>query len=88
ALEAAGLEPGELDMLICATMTPDVICPATAAEVVKKIGAIPCGAMDINIACTGLVAAINTGSAMVETGMYKHVAVIGADTLSSITDYE
>lgn len=88
ALDNAGVDPAELDMLICATMTPDVICPATAAVVVKKIGAIPCGAMDINIACTGLVAAINTGSALIETGMYRHVAVVGADTLSSITDYE
>ena len=88
ALDNAGVGLDELDMLICATMTPDVICPATAAEVVRKIDAIPCGAMDINIACTGLVAAINAGSAMVETGMYRHVAVIGADTLSTITDYE
>ena len=88
ALDHAGLDPADLDMLICATMTPDVICPAASALVVKKIGAIPCGAVDINIACTGLVAGLNHASALVETGMYRHVAVVGADTLTSITDYE
>ena len=84
----AGIEPAELDLVLCATMTPDVICPATAAEVVRKVGAIPCGAIDMNIACTGLVAALGTASALVETGMYRHVAAVGADTLSTITDYE
>jgi len=88
ALADAGLEPSDLDLVICATMTPDMICPAAACEVVKKVGAIPCGAMDINIACTGFVAGMNMASSSIESGFYKHVAVIGADTLSRITNYE
>lgn len=88
ALQNAGLQPSDLDLVIVATMTPDVICPACAPMVVEKIGAIPCGAFDINIACTGFVAALNMGAALVESGQYRNVAVIGADKLSSITNYE
>ncbi len=88
ALNAAGLKPTDLDLLICATMTPDVICPATACKVVEKIGAIPCGAFDINIACTGFVAGLNMACGLIKTGAYKTVAVLGADTLSRIVNWE
>ncbi len=88
ALHSASLDPSQLDLVLCATMTPDVICPASACEVVRKVGAIPCGAMDINIACTGMVAGLNTGAAMVQSGQYRHVGVIGADTLSRIVNWE
>ena len=88
ALDRAGLEPADLDLLLLATMTEDVVCPATACEVVKKINAIPCGAMDINIACTGFVAGMNVAAGMMATGQYRHVAVVAADVLSRIVDWE
>lgn len=88
ALDNAGLAPTDLDLLICATMTPDVICPATACKVVAKIGAIPCGAFDINIACTGFVAGINIAGPLIQTGAYRTIAVLGADTLSRIVNWE
>lgn len=88
ALRNAGLEPKDLDLLVCATMTPDVICPATACRIVDKIGAVPCGAMDLNLACTGLVAALSIANNFIMSGAYKHVAVIGADRLSTIVNWE
>lgn len=88
ALANAGLDPRELDLLLLATMTEDVVCPATACEVVKKINAIPCGAMDINIACTGFVAGLNVASGLMATGQYQHVAVVAADVLSRIVDWD
>jgi len=88
ALDNAGLEPGDLDLLVCATMTPDVICPATACRVVNKIGATPCGAMDLNLACTGLVASLSIANNFIMSGAFKNVAVIGADRLSTIVNWE
>lgn len=88
ALQKAGLDPSDLDLLICATMTPDVVCPASAAMIVQKIGAIPCGAIDINIACTGMVAALNLASNYVTAGHARHVAVVAAETLSSLVDWD
>jgi len=88
ALQNAGLAPSDLDLLICATMTPDMICPATACQVVRKIGAIPCGAFDINIACTGFVAALNLASNCIASGHHRTVAILGADTLSKIVNWE
>ncbi|MFA9476789.1 beta-ketoacyl-ACP synthase III [Phycisphaerales bacterium AB-hyl4] len=88
ALENAGMTPDELDLLICATMTPDMICPATAAQVVAKLGAVPCGAFDLNIACTGLVAAINTANNFIASGACENVAVVGAEVLSSVVNWD
>jgi 3-oxoacyl-[acyl-carrier-protein] synthase III len=88
ALGNAGLEPTDLDLLVVSTMTPDVICPATACRVVSKIGAVPCGAMDLSLACTGLVAGLSLAYNFVMSGAYKHVAVIGADRLSTIVNWE
>ncbi len=88
AIQNAGLKPTDLDLLICATMTPDMICPATACRVVEKIGAVPCGAMDVNLACTGLVAGLSIAANFIQSGAYKNVAVIGADRLSTIVNWE
>ncbi len=88
ALEAAGVEPGELDLLLCASMTPDVICPAMACTIVKKVGAIPAGAIDMNIACTGFVAAMGFAANAIGSGFYKNVAVVASETLSRIVDWE
>ncbi|MEO0588062.1 MAG: beta-ketoacyl-ACP synthase 3, partial [Planctomycetota bacterium] len=87
ACDTAGVAPTDLDLLILATMTPDTACPATACTVAAKAGATPCGAFDINIACTGYVAALNMASNAVMAGHYRHVAVVAADTLSTIVDW-
>lgn len=84
----AGIDVTDLDLLLCATMTQDVICPATSAQVVAKIGAIPCGAIDLSIACTGFVAALNMGANTIKAGGAKTVAVVAADTLSTIVNWE
>ena len=88
AIDNAGLKPTDLDLLVCATMTPDMICPATACQVVEKIGAVPCGAMDVNLACTGLVAGLSIAANFILSGAYRHVAVVGADRLSKIVNWE
>jgi len=88
AISNAGLRPTDLDLLLLATMTPDLICPATACEVVNEIGATPAGAMDLNMACTGFVGGLGLAASLVGTGAYRHVAVIGADRLSSIVNWE
>lgn len=87
ALADAGLAPTDLNMLILATLTPEMCCPSTAARVVAEIGAVPAGAVDISAACSGFVYGLNMASALIQTGMYRHVAVIGAETLSKITDW-
>jgi 3-oxoacyl-[acyl-carrier-protein] synthase-3 len=88
ALDRAGLAPADLDLLLLATMTEDMICPATACQVVARLGAIPCGALDVNIACTGFVATLNLADALIRTGHYRHIAAVAADKLSDIVDWE
>jgi 3-oxoacyl-[acyl-carrier-protein] synthase-3 len=88
ALDRAQLTPQDLDLVIVATMTPDMICPACAAQVVAKIGAVPCGALDINVACTGFVSALNIAANFIASGMYTHIGVIGAEQLSRVVNWE
>jgi len=87
ALERSGLNSGELDLLICATTRPDMLCPAMACRIVEKVGAIPCGAFDLNVACSGFVAAMGTAAAMIQSGVYRTVAVVGAEGLSRHVDW-
>lgn len=88
ALDDAKMQPGELDMVLVATMTPEMSCPSTAARVVHDVGATPAGAMDLAAACSGFVYGLNHAAALIQTGHYRSVAVIGAETLSRITNYE
>ena len=88
ALERAGLEPSDLDLVICATMSPQMICPATACQIAAKIGASSCGAMDINLACSGFVAGLNTAANYIRAGAARHVAVVGAEQLSRVVNWE
>jgi 3-oxoacyl-[acyl-carrier-protein] synthase-3 len=88
ALANAKLQPKDLDLLICATMTPDMVCPGTACQIVSKLGAVPCGAFDINVACSGFVTALNIAANFVKAGGYKHIAVVGAEQLSKIVDWK
>ena len=77
----------EIDMIIVATITPDMVFPNTACLIQEKIGAKNAWAMDVNGACTGYVYALATASQFVQSGKYKKVLVVGADKMSSITDY-
>jgi 3-oxoacyl-[acyl-carrier-protein] synthase-3 len=82
-----GIEASEIDLLICATVTPDMVFPATANVISDKIGAVNAWSFDINAACSGFIYALTTASQFVETGKYKKVVVVGGDKMSSIIDY-
>jgi 3-oxoacyl-[acyl-carrier-protein] synthase-3 len=86
-LEKTGTKPEEIDLLICATVTPDMMFPATANIISDKSGLKNSFSFDINAACSGLLFALITASKFVETGQYKKVIVVGADKMSGITDY-
>jgi len=85
--EKRGIDPGEIDMLICATATPDMIFPATANLITDKVGAVNAFGYDVMAACSGFLYALTTGSKFVESGSHKKVVVVGADKMSSIVDY-
>ena len=87
ALAAAGLSADEIELILCATITPDMLFPATACIVQDRLGATKAAAYDLSAACTGFIYGLATASAFVESGMYKNVLVIGADLVSRITDY-
>ena len=86
-LEKTNTDPDEIGLLICATVTPDMMFPATANMISDKCGIKNAFSFDMNAACSGLLFAINTGSKFIETGTYKKVIIVGADKMSSITDY-
>lgn len=88
ALEKRGIDATEVDMVICATTTPDMVFPATANVISDKLGATNAFGYDISAACSGFLFAMTTGSQFIETGKYKKVLVIGVDKMSSIIDYE
>ena len=77
----------EVDLLICATVTPDMQFPATANIISDKVGIKNAFSFDLNAACSGFIYALETASKFVESGQYKKVVVVGADKMSSIVDY-
>ncbi len=87
-LEKTNTKPEEIDLVICATVTGDMIFPDTANVVCDKVGIKNAFTFDINAACSGFLFAITTGSQFIATGMYKKVIVIGMDKMSSIIDYK
>jgi 3-oxoacyl-[acyl-carrier-protein] synthase-3 len=88
ALADAGLEPSQIDLLVVATMTPDLPMPATACLVQTELGLSPDTAcFDINAACTGFVYALDTAWAMLASGRYRHALVIGAEKVSTVIDW-
>ncbi|MEX1191699.1 MAG: beta-ketoacyl-ACP synthase III [Brumimicrobium sp.] len=87
-LDKKNIDPSEIDLVICATVTPDYPFPATANVISDKVGIENAWSFDINAACSGFLYALSTGSQFIETGKYKKVLVIGADKMSSIIDYE
>ena len=82
-----GIDPSEIECLICATVTPDMTFPATANIICDKAGINNAFSFDINAACSGFLYALSTGAAFIESGRYKKVVVVGADKMSSIIDY-
>lgn len=82
-----GISPGEIDMLICGTVTPDMVFPATANIICAKLGAKNAWGYDLGAACSGFIYGLATGAQFVETGRYKKVVVVGADMMSRIIDY-
>lgn len=88
ALEAGSLDPAFLDQIICATCTPDTLIPSTACWVQSKLKAEQASAFDVNAACSGFIYALTLGSQAIESGRSKSVLVIGADRLSSFTNWE
>jgi 3-oxoacyl-[acyl-carrier-protein] synthase III len=82
-----GIAPSEIDCLIVATVTPDMVFPATANIVCDKIGAVNAWGFDLGAACSGFLYALTTGASLIESGRYKKVVVVGADKMSAIIDY-
>lgn len=88
ALERSGIAKNEIDMLICATISPDYFCmPSTATIIATKLGLEKVTAFDVSAACTGFVYALSVAKAFIESGMKKNVLIVGAERLSTITDY-
>ncbi|PAP75257.1 beta-ketoacyl-ACP synthase III [Rubrivirga marina] len=86
-LAKAGVAPTEVDCILVATVTPDMVFPATACLVQTKLGATNAWGYDISAACSGFLYALTTGAKMIEAGMHQKVLVIGADAMTRIIDY-
>ncbi|HVB03017.1 MAG TPA: beta-ketoacyl-ACP synthase III [Chitinophagaceae bacterium] len=82
-----GIDPMEIDLLICCTTTPDFVFPATANIICDKAGARNAWSFDLQAACSGFLFGLTTGAQFIASGMHKKVVVVGADKMSSIVDY-
>ncbi len=88
ALRRRGIGPEDLDLIIVATVTPDMLFPATACIVQDKLGASRAWGFDVSAACSGFVYALTVGAQFIQSGAHRRVLVIGADVMTSILDYE
>ena len=88
ALEMAGVDPADLDLIIVATLTPDHYFPSTAGFVQRNLGASKAAAFDLEAACTGFIYALTVGDLFIRSGTYRKVLVIGAEVLSKFLDWE
>lgn len=86
-LQKKGISPEEIDCVICATVTPDMLFPSTANIICEKVGIKNAFSFDINAACSGFLFSPTTAAGLIESGRYKKVIVVGADKMSSIVDY-
>jgi len=86
-LKKRGIGAEEIDCIICATVTPDMVFPATANVICDKIGAKNAWGFDLSAACSGFLYALTTGAGLIESGRYKKVIIVGADKMSAIVDY-
>tara|TARA_B100000902_G_scaffold319272_1_gene311442 strand:- start:194 stop:1192 length:999 start_codon:yes stop_codon:yes gene_type:complete len=87
-LKKTNTNPLDIDLIICATVTPDMIFPSTGCLIADLVGASNAFAFDVSAACSGFLFALKTGSTYIESGSCKKVIIIGADKMSSIVDYE
>jgi 3-oxoacyl-[acyl-carrier-protein] synthase-3 len=83
----SGMDPAEIELLICATVTGDMIFPATANLIAAKVGATKAWSFDVGAACSGFLYALTSAAQFIESGRYKKVVVVGADMMSRIIDY-
>src|SRR5215213_6269514 len=88
AIEAAGLEPKDIDLIIVATITPEMVFPSTACFIGADLGIPGTPAFDMQAACSGFIYALATGANFIKAGMYRNVLVVGAETLSRIVNYK
>lgn len=88
ALKNANLRPDDIDLIICATITPDNFMPSCACIIQDKLGAINAAAFDLTAACTGMIYGMVTAEQFIKGGMYENVLVIGSETLSRVLDWE
>ncbi len=87
-LKKTKIDAKDIDLIICATATPDMIFPSTACIISDKVGATNAFAYDLMAACSGFIYALSTAAKFIETGTYKKIIVVGADKMSSIIDYQ
>lgn len=87
ALEAAGVEAAEIDLIILGTTTPDLIFPSTACLLQHRLGANGCTAFDVNAACSGFVYALGVANSMIKSGMARTALVVGSETLTRMIDW-
>jgi 3-oxoacyl-[acyl-carrier-protein] synthase-3 len=87
AIERARLDPSEIDLLICATVSPDQILPSTGCIIQAEIGAHNAAAMDVVAACSGFLYGVSLADSMIRTGQVRHAVVVGAEVLTQYVDY-
>jgi 3-oxoacyl-[acyl-carrier-protein] synthase III len=87
-LRKTNTDPAEIDLLICATVTPDMPFPATANLISDQVGAVNSFSYDISAACSGFIYALTTGAKFIESGTYKKIIIVGGDKMSSIINYK
>jgi 3-oxoacyl-[acyl-carrier-protein] synthase III len=88
AIEDAGLTPEQIDLILVATVTPDMSFPSTACFVQKNIGAVNAAAFDMGAGCTGFIYGLSVANSFITAGIYRNILVIGAETLSKVINWE
>src|SRR5215212_9636561 len=88
AIEAAGIEAKDIELIVCATITPEMVFPSTACFIGAALGIPGVPAFDMSAACSGFIYALVTGANFIKAGMYRNVLVLGAETLSRIVNYK
>lgn len=87
AVEQSGIDPAEIDLILVATSSSEVIYPCAACEVQKAVGAVHAAGYDLNAACTGFVLAFNTAQSYISAGLYRTILVVGAESMSNMVDW-